>query len=921
MYDFKQAEKDVLKFWKKNRIYEKSRKKNAKGKKFYLMDGPPYATGHIHIGTALNKILKDVAMRSKRLQGCDVFDRPGYDTHGVPIEIKVEKEIGSNSKQDIERFGVKKFIDKCRKYATEHIDLMNSEFENLGVWMDWKNPYLTLDDKYIEAIWSAFKEADKKGLLYLGKYSVHVCPRCETAVSYNEIEYGKQKDTSVFVKFKLKDKKNTFLIIWTTTPWTLPANTGVMVHPEVIYQEIETSEGERWIIAKDLVPSLMAKLERGYTAKAEYKGKEMKNWIYENPLSKNLKLKIKNGYKVVLSARYVTIEDGTGLVHCAPGHGREDYEVGKENGLDMPSPVALNGFLTEEAGKYAGKKARIVDKEIIEDLEKNNALVYKMDYTHDYPLCWRDKEPLLMISQPQWFFKISEIQKKLIKYNDEVYWIPEHMKQRMKAWLEGISDWPVSRQRYWGTPLPIWVNEKGERLVVGSIKELEKLSGKRVKEVHKPGIDDVVIVKNGKTFKRIPEVLDVWFDSGVSSWAALSGEKDFKRYWPADLNIEGRDQFRGWWNSQLILSEIAFGKKPYEAISVHGMVLDLDKKKMSKSLGNVVSPEEIIEKYGRDYMRYYFAKFSKGEDFAYVEDEFRDIRNVVTILLNVNNYVNQLEKGKKTNCIEDKWILSKYNKLLEEVRDAYDKYDFSEVIEKLEQFVVNDLSRTYIKLTRERAEETYSVLEEIRRGLLIILAPIMPFLTESLFRELKQKEESVHLCSWPKADKKKRDSKLEEQFLSVLKIIETGLTVRDKAQTGLKWPLAKATVFSSAKLKKEMQEIVIRQLNVKKLELKNSKETKVELDLTMTKELEAEGFARELARNIQSERKKAGLKKGQLIELKINCDNEMKDRLKPHFEFLRERTNSKTIMFTASDKIKNANVFTIKVIQFTVGFS
>jgi isoleucyl-tRNA synthetase len=921
MYDFKQAEKDVLKFWKKNRIYEKSRKKNAKGKKFYLMDGPPYATGHIHMGTALNKILKDVAMRSKRLQGCDVFDRPGYDTHGVPIEIKVEKEIGSNSKQDIERFGVKKFIDKCRKYATEHIDLMNSEFENLGVWMDWKNPYLTLDDKYIEAIWSAFKEADKKGLLYLGKYSVHVCPRCETAVSYNEIEYGKQKDTSVFVKFKLKDKKNTFLIIWTTTPWTLPANTGVMVHPEVIYQEIETSEGERWIIAKDLVPSLMAKLERGYTAKAEYKGKEMKNWIYENPLSKNLKLKIKNGYKVVLSARYVTIEDGTGLVHCAPGHGREDYEVGKENGLDMPSPVALNGFLTEEAGKYAGKKARIVDKEIIEDLEKNNALVYKMDYTHDYPLCWRDKEPLLMISQPQWFFKISEIQKKLIKYNDEVYWIPEHMKQRMKAWLEGISDWPVSRQRYWGTPLPIWVNEKGERLVVGSIKELEKLSGKRVKEVHKPGIDDVVIVKNGKTFKRIPEVLDVWFDSGVSSWAALSGEKDFKRYWPADLNIEGRDQFRGWWNSQLILSEIAFGKKPYEAISVHGMVLDLDKKKMSKSLGNVVSPEEIIEKYGRDYMRYYFAKFSKGEDFAYGEDEFRDIRNVVTILLNVNNYVNQLEKGKKTNCIEDKWILSKYNKLLEEVRDAYDKYDFSEVIEKLEQFVVNDLSRTYIKLTRERAEETYSVLEEIRRGLLIILAPIMPFLTESLFRELKQKEESVHLCSWPKADKKKRDSKLEEQFLSVLKIIETGLTVRDKAQTGLKWPLAKATVFSSAKLKKEMQEIVMRQLNVKKLELKNSKETKVELDLTMTKELEAEGFARELARNIQSERKKAGLKKGQLIELKINCDNEMKDRLKPHFEFLRERTNSKTIMFTASDKIKNANVFTIKGIQFTVGFS
>lgn len=546
----KLTESDVLEFWEREKIYEKSVKKNAKGKKFYMMDGPPYASGNIHMGTALNKTMKDIAMRMKRLQGYDVFDKPGYDTHGVPIELQVEKEIGSKGKEDIERYGVGKFVEKCRQFATKYIGVMNTEFRNLGVWMDWNNPYLTLDDNYIESIWGAFKAADKKGLLYLGKYPVHVCPRCETAVAFNEIEYGKQKDTSVFVKFRLKNKKNTFLIIWTTTPWTLPGNTGVMVHPDVDYQEVEVAEGERWIIAKDLVISLMSKLERGFTVKEEYKGKKMDGWEYENPLSKNLNMKLKNAYKVVLSARYVTTEDGTGLVHCAPGHGKEDFEVGKGAGLDMPSPVANNGLLTEEAGKYAGKKARVVDREIMEDLEKDGALIYKMGYEHDYPLCWRDKTPLLMISQPQWFLKVSEIQKKLLKENDKVNWVPDYMKLRMKAWLEGVGDWPVSRQRYWGTPLPIWHDEKtGEKIVIGSREELEKLSGKKKIKLHKPEIDGIEIRGKKGMLRRVPEVLDVWFDSGVSSWAALGYPHDsarFKKYWPADFNVEGKDQFRGW---------------------------------------------------------------------------------------------------------------------------------------------------------------------------------------------------------------------------------------------------------------------------------------------------------------------------------------------------------------------------------------
>ncbi|MEM4330673.1 MAG: class I tRNA ligase family protein [Candidatus Pacearchaeota archaeon] len=487
-----EQEKEILDFWSSNKIYEKRKKKNKRGKKFYLPDGPPYATGNIHLGTALNKISKDIIMRYKRLRGFDVFDRPGYDTHGVPIEFKVEKEIGSKCREDIEKFGIKNFVERCKEFATKYINVMNSEFINLGVWMNWENPYITLTDEYIEKIWETFKFADSKNLLYLGRYPVHVCPRCSTAVAFNEIEYVKQDDNSIYVKFPLIEKENTFLIIWTTTPWTLPANTGVMVHPDYLYQEIELSSGERWIIAKELVPKIMTLLEKGYTVKSEFFGREIKGLKYSNPLSKYLNLKLLNSYRVVLSARYVNLEEGTGLVHCAPGHGKEDYEVGKEEGLEILSPVNMEGFLTEEAGKYAGKRAREVDNEIIEDLEKDGFLILKQKYNHDYPVCWRCKTPLLMISIPQWFFKISEFREALLKYNEEVYWTPSWAKLRMKAWLESLSDWPVSRRRYWGTPLPIWICDKcQERKVVGSKKELESLSSKKLTSLHKPEIDEI----------------------------------------------------------------------------------------------------------------------------------------------------------------------------------------------------------------------------------------------------------------------------------------------------------------------------------------------------------------------------------------------------------------------------------------------
>ncbi|MBI2630435.1 isoleucine--tRNA ligase [Candidatus Pacearchaeota archaeon] len=921
-------EEEILKFWKDKKIYEKSREKNSKGKKFYMMDGPPYATGHIHMGTALNKILKDIAMRARRLQNYDVFDRAGYDTHGVPIEFQIEKEIGSKSKKDIEKYGVKNFIEKCKEFATKHIDEMNAEFLNLGVWMNFENPYLTLTDDYIETIWDTFKEADKKGLLYLGKYPVHLCPRCETAVAYNEIEYAKQEDTSVFVKFPLKTKKNTFLVIWTTTPWTLPANTGVMVHPEFYYQEIELSSGERWIIAKELVPKIMAELELGFNVKNEFKGKEMEGWEYENPLAKNMKLKVKNGYKVVLSGRYVNLEDGTGLVHTAPGHGKEDYEVGKEYNIDMPSPVAINGELTEETGKYAGKKARVVDEEIIQDLEREGFLVYKKKYSHDYPLCWRCKSPLLMVSQPQWFFKISDIQKKLLEENEETNWLPSWTKSRMKAWLEGVSDWPVSRKRYWGTPLPIWICDKCEdKIVIGSVEELKELAKVKKVGLHKPEIDEIAInCKCGGKIKRVPDVLDVWFDSGVSSWAALKiGDynKNLKKYWPADLNIEGKDQIRGWWNSQFILSEIKFGRRPFDNIVMHGMVLDLGKKKMSKSVGNIISPKDIIEKYGRDYLRYYFAKISKGDDFSFDEKEFLEIQKVMRVLVNVNNFANQLKKERGKEEVEDKWILSMLNSTIKNVQESYNKFKFYEAVALIEKFLVLDLSRGYIQITRERADETCGIIFNVRECLLKILCPIIPFLTEKIWQELRGeksvKEESLHLSSWPKEDENKIDLKLEKNFELVFKIIEAGLAERDKAKIGLRWPLAKAKIYCEEKIGAEFNNILKNQLNVKSLEINSGKELKVELDLNMNKELEAEGYARELARNIQSERKKAGLVKEDMIDLIIVGEKEIFSRQE---KFIKEKVNARMIFLENEEKkrFKNSNEFNIKEKRIKISF-
>ncbi|MCD6434749.1 MAG: isoleucine--tRNA ligase, partial [Candidatus Diapherotrites archaeon] len=934
-------------FWKKNKIIEKVRHRNSNSKKkFYFMDGPPYATGHIHMGTALNKILKDVAIRSKRMQGYNVFDRPGYDCHGLPIENKVEKELGFKSKADIEKFGIKNFVERCREFATKYIDAMNNEFLDLGVWMDWQNPYLTLSNEYIEAIWWTFKKADEKGLLYLGSYPVHVCPHCETAVAYNEIEYTKLTDRAIIVKFPSAEEENLFFLIWTTTPWTLPGNTGIMVHPKFDYAIVKLSNNERWVIAKERVEEVMNAIEAGYVIEKVVKGKELEGKRYRNPLEEfiNVPAEVKEkGCRIILSERYVNLEEGTGLVHSAPGHGKEDYDAGSKAGLPIISPVAINGLLTEEAGKYSGKKARVVDKEIIADLKAKGFLVYEHDYTHDYPICWRCKTPLLMISLPQWFLKVSALRKKMLKENESVVWVPEWMKERMHNWIESLGDWPVSRNRYWGTPLPIWVCEKCNSYeVIGSIEELkERAKLKKVPDLHKPEIDEIEFKckKCKSVMKRIPEVLDVWFDSGVSSWAALgfpSEEKLFKEFWPADLNIEGSDQFRGWWNSQLICSLISFGKKPYKAIAVHGMVLDIDKRKMSKSLGNVVQPKEVIEKYGRDFLRYFLIANSRGYDLSFDWNAFNDIRKFFSILLNSFNFaaiyldlqLNEKEFiaiNKKHELLdrklraEDLWILSKMNSLAKEIVKHYNSYKFFKIIPSLERFVVEDLSRKYIKLVRPRvkteAEQLRFVFNNILLSLLTLIAPLLPHFSEFLFRELRSKKaaESIHLVDFLYGNY--TDKKLEEEFDKAFEIVEATLSLRDENKLRLRWPLEEIVIVTKTGNEfKNSREAIAKLCNV--FAVKEQKEFKdgrgfaskkisnarIYLKTEISPELKDEWELRELIRRIQALRKEKGLVPKEKVEIEISCsDAEFLEKFKGRIE---NATNSVVAITKSEPKLK-----------------
>ncbi|VVB61004.1 Isoleucine--tRNA ligase [uncultured archaeon] len=816
-FNLKQMESEIAKYWEEKGIRQKVLNSRKGAKPYFFMDGPPYATGYIHMGTGLNKTLKDYYMRYFRMAGFDVNSQPGYDTHGVPIENKVEKKLGLKFKSDIEKFGIEQFNAECRKFATDFIGIMNEQFEDLGVWMDWENPYLTLHNYYIEGAWHTFKIAFEKGLLYKGIYPVHVCSHCATAVAYSEIEYQKATDPAVFVKFPAKSLPDTYFVIWTTTPWTLPSNTGIMVHPKFEYAKVDVDD-ETLIIAKELVNTVMKKAGiKHYKITGTVPGKELAGQEYVHPLKDILPLQKDITGRVILSEMFVTLTDGAGLVHTAPGHGKEDYKAGTENKLPKLCPVNLDGTFDKTAGKYAGKYVKEADAQIIADLKARGALLASEKVTHDYPHCWRCKSPLLQMSVPQWFFKVSSIQDTLISENKKVNWIPDWAGKRFGDWLLNLSDWPISRQRYWGIPLPIWVCDKcGEVKVIGSVDELED-AGKKLTDLHRPYIDQVTFKcrKCNGTQKRIHDVLDVWFDSGVASWASLKYPKEkekFNKMWPAELNIEGPDQMRGWWNSQMICSVITFGKKPFNNIIMHGMVLDNKGVKMSKSLGNVIAPSDVIEKHSRDVLRVYLLSGSPESDFYFDWEAVKSVQKFFNILFNSVNFMTSYAPAgfkpaakfdTKSLATIDKWMLSRINTLAKDCEKYNKSYVGYKSVSAIQDLIVNDFSRTYIKLTRDRTspnyegkdkESAFAIMDYVLRRVAVLIAPAAPFSAEKIYQILGGGNESVHLSDFPATDKKLVDAELERDMKVSLDIVEAINSIRQENNLRLRWPLKSATI-------------------------------------------------------------------------------------------------------------------------------
>ncbi|MBN2331416.1 MAG: isoleucine--tRNA ligase [Candidatus Aenigmarchaeota archaeon] len=911
LFDHKRVEEEILAFWKKDGTYDKV-KRAGKGKKpFFFVDGPPYATGSIHMGTAWNKIIKDVYLRYARMLGLDAWDQPGYDTHGTPIETKVEKQLGFGSKKDIEKYGIGKFIEKCRIYATKYIDVMSGQFANLGVWMDWKDPYLTLDNRYIEGAWYTFKRAFDGGFLYKGKYPVHVCPRCETVVAYNEIEYSKLTDTSIYVKLRIKGEKNKYLIIWTTTPWTLPGNTGVMVHPKFTYVEAELGNGEVWIVAKERLQELMGAIEAGYKVVREMPGKELAGMEYEGPLQSRMRMpKLRNAYRVILSDRYVHLEEGTGLVHTAPGHGKEDFDAGTKAGLPAICPVMNDGSLTKETGKYSGKHARVVDEEIIRDLEEEGMLVLKHPHTHDYPMCWRCDTPLLQVGVPQWFFKVTGVRDKLLSENRRVNWMPGWAGDRFNDWLENLGDWPISRQRYWGIPLPIWECGCGNIMVIGSFSELKRLSGvKREMDFHRPAIDKVRLrcTKCGKLAKRVPDVLDVWFDSGVCTWASLEYPRKkalFERMWPSVFQTEGPDQFRGWWNSQMITSVLTFGRAPFRNVLLHGFVMDVKGIKLSKSKGNFVDPAKVIEQYGRDVLRFYLLRNPLWNDFYFNWEEVKEVSRLFTVFWNsylfVRTYAPKPPARKPALRAEDRWIISKVNSLIGEGK-APEELQVHRLVQGLWDFILNDFSRWYIKIIRDRVSPWYKgadragadyALNYVLERLLRLMAPITPFISDKICTDLYGKK-SVHLSRWPMIDKKMHDRTLESQMEVVKNMIETMNFARQEKGTKLRWPIRTVEIWPAKGKGGELRRVVgnfdrviMGMGNVKELRVarkgKPAGKGFVLGKLRLGDVMLDEAMLREIIRKVQVARKEKNLSVRDRIGIWFDADGGTRETLKKH---------------------------------------
>jgi len=854
-YNPRELERRIAEYWDKEDIYRKVKMLHSEGKRIYFLDGPPYTTGDVHLGTALNKFLKDARIRYWRMRGYNVRDQPGWDMHGLPIEVNVEKSFGLKTKRDIEKIGVENFVQECKRFALNNLNNMTQQFIKLGVWMNWSAPYMTVKPEFTDAAWHMLAKAKEKGLLYEGIRSIQWCYRCGTALAEAEIEYVERKDPSIYVRLKAGDR---YLLVWTTTPWTLPANMAVAVHPDKDYALIEFRAGERkerLIILEEKAEEIGALGDYDeYEVIEKYRGKDLEGIEYEYPLEgfADRGRRSEWSWKVITSETVET--EYTGLVHTAPGHGPEDFELGMKYGLDIYSPVDDEGRFTDEAGHaIAGVRVDAANNMIIDALKERGLLYHAGTIEHRYGTCWRCKTPIIYRATSQWYIRASELKEKMLEEIFRIKWFPDWAgSARQAEWARNLKDWCISRQRFWGTPLPVWKCSCGEWKLVGSVSELKNADGYREQmDLHRPHIDTLTFKceKCGGVMKRLPDVLDVWIDSGICSWASLhypSQTDEFEKWWPAKWIVEAGDQTRGWFNSQLTTSIINFNRSPFESAMLHGWVNDAKGRPMHKSLGNTIDPIEVAEKDGVDSLRLYMlSSRAPWEDLSFQPDGPRIAQRTLNILWNVYNFAStymyldnfqpkevQWKSKLQELRIEDRWLLSVTQHLIKECTSAMEDLEIHRYCRAIEKFIVYDLSHWYIRLVRgktwaeeqsEEKENTYIVLHYALTELSRLLAPIAPFIAEEIYLALNPDNLSVHATSWPEVNELLSNGKLEQDMDAAREIVEAVFRARQEAGMKLRWPLQRIVIKpkdeNARKSIGSMLDIIEKQSNVKSSKL------------------------------------------------------------------------------------------------------
>lgn len=846
---FNERELRILSFWQKNRIFERSVEERSAKPLFSFYDGPPFATGLPHYGHYLAGTIKDVVLRYKTMKGFQVPRRFGWDCHGLPIENEIEKAQNLSGAASIIEFGIPRFNEECRKIVLRYTEEWKSLVNRMGRWVDFSRTYHTMDLSFMESVWWVFKQLFDKGLVYQGFKVMPYSAKLGTPLSNFEASenYKDVDDPSVTLSLSLVNEPNTSLLIWTTTPWTLVSNLAVIAGPTIDYLKVRhKASGHFYYIAKSRLSSY-DKEGTEYEIIDQVTGKELEGKVY-HPIFDYFKDQASKGAFRVILDENVTTEDGTGLVHCAPAFGEMDFYATQKVGIGLVCPVDANGQFTKEIPEYVGQFVKDADKDIIKRLKAKGVVLQAGTLRHRYPFCWRSDTPLIYKAVQTWFVAVEKIKPDLLASNEQIHWTPNNLKHgRFGKWLEGARDWAISRNRYWGTPIPIWQAEDGETIVLGSIEELEKASGAAVTDLHRHYIDDLTFVRNGKTFKRIPEVFDCWFESGSMPYAQnhypFENRELMEKSFPADFIGEGLDQTRGWFYTLTILSTALFKKPAFKNVIVNGIVLAEDGNKMSKRLRNYPDPSLVVEKFGADAIRLYMmhSPAVKADDLCFKESGVELVlRQVLIPFWNASSFLATYAKiynwqpkapPAKPQAVIDRWMLSLLNKLIKEVEEGMDGYDLSRAVEPFVEFV-DQLTNWYIRRSRRRfweekastdRDEAFAVLYHVLVELTKISASFVPFLSDAIYRNLRHDDmpESVHLCDFPTYHPERRDIDLEAAMIAVQTTVSLGHSLRKENKLKVRQPLPAALIASGDEktltFLREQQHLIADELNVKQV--------------------------------------------------------------------------------------------------------